>query len=309
MDSRKGLWARPYQSESDLRAMQSLVQRVWSKQCHIHIGDLAWQRGRWKAGKPDWPTMLWRVEASVVAWGWMQLPNELEFLVDPAMPELVDVVLAWAEGEVLSDQLNITVLETETHLVEAFSRHGYQPVDGWFFDYLIRSLDDIPEPVLPPGFTARAIVLPDDFARRVQVHRRAWSILPFSDGERHVTSKLTPDAFQDTIATWPYRADLDWVVVSPDGEFVATCCTWLDETNGVIELEPVGTDPAYRRWGLGSAVCLAAMGAARAVGAREAIVYARGDEAYPLPRHLYAKLGFVRYGRTRTYARTITNTR
>lgn len=135
----------------------------------------------------------------------------------------------------------------------------------------------------------------------MQVHRKVWSVLPFADGERLVTSKLTPEAFQETVTTWPYQAELDWVVVSPDGEFAATCCTWLDEKNGVIELEPVGTAPAYRHLGLGSAVCLAAMNAAQAVGAQDAIVYARGDSAYPVPRILYANLGFAGYGRTRTY--------
>lgn len=309
MDSEKGLRARPYLGESDLLAMQALVQRVWSRECHIHIGDLAWQRGRWKAGKPDWPTMLWEMDGVTVAWGWLQLPNELEFLVDPAVPDLIDVVLAWAQSVAQSEQLKVTVLDVEIHLIDVLSRRGFQPEDGPVFNYFVHTLDQLPELQLPPGFTARAIALPDDFKRRVQVHRRAWSVLPFADGERHVTSKLTPDAFRDTITTWPYRADLDWVVVSPDGEFVATCCTWLDEKNGVIELEPVGTDPEYRHLGLGSAVCLAAMNAARAVGAREAVVYSRGDKAYPVPRRLYARLGFVGYGRTRTYARTLVNAR
>lgn len=153
----KGLAARPYQGEADLRAMQLLVQRVWSKKCHIHIGDLAWQRGRWKAGKPDWPTMLWEIDGVTVAWGWMQLPNEFEFLVDTAVPGLADIVLGWAKGAAPDAQLKTAVLDTETHLIEALLHHGFQAVDGWFFDYMSRPLSSCPM-ILSAGcrFTAKS---------------------------------------------------------------------------------------------------------------------------------------------------------
>jgi GNAT superfamily N-acetyltransferase len=167
-----------------------------------------------------------------------------------------------------------------------------------------RALGDLADPVLPPGFAARSVVPHDDFERRVRVHRRAWSVLPFAEGDREATSGLTSEEFRDIISTWPYRADLDWVVEGPDGEFAVSCCAWLDDTSRVVELEPVGTDPKFRGLGLGSAVCLAALRAARASGAREAIVYARGDDAYPVPKHLYAELGFVPYARSRAYVRT-----
>jgi ribosomal protein S18 acetylase RimI-like enzyme len=37
---------------------------------------------------------------------------------------------------------------------------------------------------------------------------------------------------------------------------VASALVWYDETNWTAELEPVGTDPAYRRQGLGRAVSM-----------------------------------------------------
>ncbi|MFC7328885.1 hypothetical protein [Marinactinospora rubrisoli] len=40
-----------------------------------------------------------------------------------------------------------------------------------------------------------------------------------------------------------------------------------------------------------------------AVGAERAIVYARGDDAYPVPRRLYASMGFSVRPRSHTYAR------
>ena len=81
--------SRPYAGPADLRAMQDLVRRIWSPDCHLHVGDLAWQR-RLHQGRDD--TVLWEDGGEVVAWGWLQ-GDVLELLVDPARPELADAVL------------------------------------------------------------------------------------------------------------------------------------------------------------------------------------------------------------------------
>ena len=102
------------------------------------------------------------------------------------------------------------------------------------------------------------------------------------------------------MAAWPYRTDLDWVAEAPDGAFVANCLIWLDP-DGVGLIEPVGTSPEYRRQGLSRAVCLAALQALKAAGGTRAIVYPRGDDAYPIPRKLYQSMGFQPYTRTRAH--------
>ena len=62
--------------------------------------------------------------------------------------------------------------------------------------------------------------------------------------------------------------------------------------NRVGELEPVGTHEAHQRKGLGRAVNLFALQRLRDEGATEALVACRGDAAYPIPRKLYASVGF-----------------
>jgi len=57
------------------------------------------------------------------------------------------------------------------------------------------------------------------------------------------------------------------------------------------------------RRGLGAAVSLACLHAMRAAGATRAVVYPRGDSAYPVARRLYAGLGFRPVARTVTYVR------
>lgn len=272
--------------------MQRLAQRIWSPASQWHIGDLAWQRNEHLGREPDWPTALWESGGEVVAWGWAELPDRLALLVDPARPELAGTVLDWFAGVAEKPRVSVTVLDAETHLIAALERQGFVCQKGSIFqNFKSRSLVELPEPVLPEGYRARPVRGDEDVAERVAVHRAAWH-----------PSRVTEASYRNVMAAWPYRADLDWVVEAPDGRLVANCLIWLDERNGVGELEPVGTDPRFRRRGFGRAVCLAAMHALRDAGANSAIVYpVRGHPDHPAPFPLYAGLGFRPYARTLTY--------
>ena len=133
----------------------------------------------------------------------------------------------------------------------------------------------------------------DDLVRRVAVHQAAWP-----------GTRVTEQSYRAVMAAWPYRPDLDLVAVAPDGSFAASCLSWLDEANGVGLIEPVGTDARFRRLGLARAVCLAALRALRAVGAREAVVYpVIGGSAHPGALALYRAMGFAGYARSVEFRR------
>lgn len=188
----------------------------------------------------------------------------------------------------------MTVLDRERPLIEALRRDGYaSDRDAPFFVHLACQLDRMPPLRVPAGFTARHVGA-EEVAARAAVHRAAFA-----------PSHVTEASYCAVTTAWPYRAELDRVVQAPDGRLVAYCLAWLDERHRVGELEPVGTDAAFRRLGLAKAACLDAMHmhALRAAGAEQAIVYARGDAAYPGPISLYHGLGFEPYARTLTFTR------
>ena len=281
---------RPYRGPDDLRAMQGLVQRLWPS--HVHIGDLAWQRTQHLGREPEWPTALWETDGAVVGWAWAHLPGHLDFLTDD--PHIAADILDWFDATATTTRRTATVADNEPLLIAALERHGYTPADEPVSHYLVRDLTDLPEPVPPPGFTVRPST---DIARRADVHRAAWH-----------PSRVTADSYRVVTSTWPYRADLDWVAVAPDGSYAASCLIWLDEANSVGELEPVGTAPAHRARGLGRAVCLAALHALRAAGARTAVVYpVDSPPAHPGAMALYRSLGFRRYARSRTFVRSVSS--
>jgi ribosomal protein S18 acetylase RimI-like enzyme len=109
---------------------------------------------------------------------------------------------------------------------------------------------------------------------------------------------VTLGSYRNVMDAWPYRADLDCVAVAPDGRVAAYCLAWLDDENRAGELEPVGTHADFRRRGLARAVCAFALRRLAEEGATRAVVYARGDDVYQLPKRLYESLGFAQHART-----------
>ncbi len=82
------------------------------------------------------------------------------------------------------------------------------------------------------------------------------------------------------------NVDLDFkiAVVSPEGNFVSYCGMWYDPTGGFALVEPVATDPDYRRLGLGKAAVLEGI---RRVGQRGAKIAFVGSS-----QQFYYSIGF-----------------
>jgi L-amino acid N-acyltransferase YncA len=72
----------------------------------------------------------------------------------------------------------------------------------------------------------------------------------------------------------------------------ASTIMWLDEANQTAEFEPVGTHPAFRRLGLGSAMLRHGMHLARDAGATHMTVACLGAPGHPQARGLYYGVGF-----------------
>jgi GNAT superfamily N-acetyltransferase len=231
----------------------------------------------------------------VVAWGWVFLPGTLEWQVHPEQPQLFDDVLDWFEAETEDTPRATTVRSTNEEAVERLQARGYRyDRDTPWMLMNVHSLEEIEEPRLPDGFRLRTMAEIGDLAARVAVHQAAW---------REMGTRVTMKTFGNVTKTWPYRPDLDLVVEAPDGRLVAFALAWYDENNQVGEFEPVGTDPAYRRKGLGRAVNLFGLHRLREVGAEQATVAFRGDLGYPIPRRLYESVGFAELSRNRRFVK------
>jgi ribosomal protein S18 acetylase RimI-like enzyme len=244
-----------------------------------------------RGAEEDWNRRLWLDGDRCVAWAWLWPPAALDYDVHPEHRggSVEREVLEWFESEAGgTDLLTTFVLEGDADRLAVLTERGYgasEPL-SWYA-YHVQELDrELPEPVVPDGFTLRTVRIADDFHKRVALHRSVWA-----------PSRLTEEGYRKVTSAWPYRADLDCVVEAPDGSFAAYVLCWFDDENGVGEFEPVGTHPDYRRRGLGAAVCRYGLTRLQEVGARTAIVYGGGRDEDKRSRALYESIGFRRHSR------------
>ena len=85
------------------------------------------------------------------------------------------------------------------------------------------------------------------------------------------------------------RRDLTIVAVAPDGNYVSFCGIWPVPGSTACYIEPVATDPDYRRQGLGTAVVLEAVRRCALEGAT--VAYVGSDQVF------YQSMGFELYMR------------
>lgn len=280
----------------DLDALLELTRRTWTAVSRWHVGDLAWTFGQFGGPVPGTRTSLWRedgrVLAAITAHGAGQPDGAtLAFHADQARPDAADAALAWATAAYRLP--SVEILETEHHLAAALARAGLRtgPDDGGPFFLAHRiTLDAAPPPLTPAGYTVRPLKAPEELARRAALHRAVWA-----------PSAVTDERYRTMAARPPYRPKFDTVVEDPGGNLVAYCLGWYDEVNRAGLLEPVGTLATHRRRGLARAAILATLHAFRAAGGDTGIVWARGDDGYPVPRTVYPAVGFRAFARTRTY--------
>lgn len=71
-------------------------------------------------------------------------------------------------------------------------------------------------------------------------------------------------------------------VVAPDGNFVSYCGMWYDKYAGFAVIEPVATDPDYRKMGLGKAAVLEGIRRVGEFGAKKALVGSRQQFYYSI---------------------------
>jgi ribosomal protein S18 acetylase RimI-like enzyme len=310
-----GIESRPYASVDDLRLIQSVMTAAWlSPQRPLvpqTIGDLAW----WFASAGpdvDWTERIriWSEGSRIVGWGWFKPPSDLDWYVSP-LPDEADErrvrleILAWADERVAMFQSSRD--DANAGHVPALEAWG---ADGWpetgvlgelgfvatgpALTQYFQSLDcELPEPVVPDGYTLRTVAGPSEIPVRVEVHRAAFA-----------PSKMTVEKYSILVRLEPYAYERDAVVEAPDGTFAAFTMCWLDKEARLGYFEPVGTHPDHVRRGLGKAVNTFGLRLLQAAGARDAMVYSLASNV--ASEALYRSVGFRPVAIHRAYSRRST---
>lgn len=203
------------------------------------------------------------------------LPGEAFFQFSPGYEYLRAPMLDYAENALYHPEkdehghpLQVFVNDCDKPFIALVNARGYQHIPEGDRPMAIFAIpESFPEIPLPPGFRLVSLAEEPDWGK---VHRVMWR------GFNHPGEPdMSPAELEDRrkmFDTLTARRDLKIAVAAPDGNFVAFCGMFYQPQGRFGYVEPVATDPDYRRKGLGKAAVLEGIRRCAALGATHAFV-------------------------------------
>ena len=222
--------------------------------------------------------------------------GEAFFQIHPAYTHLKPEMLAYAEQHLsgTSDDgrryLKAYVNDFDAAFEHVVRSRGYEKEPG---SHRPMSQFLIPDPFPPihlsDGFRIKSLADENALHKVDRVLWRGFNHLgePPADG---------PEGRNKMQSGPHFRKDLTMVVEAPNSDFVAFGGLWFDPVNRFGYVEPVATDPDYRRMGLGTAAVLEGIRRCGELGA--AVAYVGTDKPF------YLAMGFEKLFTANCWMRT-----
>jgi GNAT superfamily N-acetyltransferase len=198
--------------------------------------------------------------------------GEAFFELHPAYEHLKQDLLTFAEKHLYGttedgkQYLNAYVNDFDAAFTDIVRSRGYErheKRDRPMSSFAIPS--PFPPIILPEDYRLKSLKEDNDLRK---IHRVLWRGFdhPGEPPEEGIEGRRKMQSGPN------FRKDLTIVVEAPDGNFASFCGMWYDAANRISYVEPVATDPDYRRRGLGKAAVLEGIRRCGAEGATVAFV-------------------------------------
>lgn len=289
--------SRPYAGAGDLERVLTVCRAAYSELRHgedHHTGDVLWQLFRADGVDAAAHIRLWEdVDGAPLGFTWADEAGVV-IQTHPATwgdDRFEDAALAWYEAErVEAGETDATTYayDDDPQRLGVLHRRGYTRAgDASFVRFEQDLAAPVAAPAVPPGWVIRSLKGESEYAERVALHHAVWP------------SRITVESYRRMRAVEGYMPDLDIVAVAPDDTFASYCICWYDPASRTGLFEPVGTHPAWRGRGLGTAVVREGMRRLREHGTHRTFVHTNGTNAAAI--RLYASAGFRIVSHTHPY--------
>ncbi len=177
--------------------------------------------------------------------------GEAYFQVHPEYSFLKVEMLRYAEQNLLAqadsgvNYLRAFINDFDTEFEQLARSRGYEPLESYNRPLSQFSIKDpFPSIDLAEGFSIMSL---DDENDLYKINRVLWRGFdhPGEPPEDEIPGRAKMQSGPN------FRKDLTIVAVEPGGNFVSFCGMWYEPHNRIAYVEPVATDPDYRRMGLG----------------------------------------------------------
>ena len=250
--------------------------------------NFLWARWVWMISRPvdneDLKNRigLWEVEQKVVALATFEGTFcELFILVDPEYDYLKQEILNYAKTNLSNDdKVKVMIPDNDLKFRDLAFNCGFRSTQSGETISIIE-INDAIKYDLPEGFH---IVSLDDGWDFNQYNRVMWRGF---DHEGEAPEDEEDINWRKTMLSSPHlEPKLMVAIVAPNGNYVAHCGLWCNPGDHYAYVEPVATDPEYRKMGLGKAAIYETLLRAKQMGAREAYVISS--------QQFYYNIGFKR---------------
>ena len=285
--------SRPYDHGRDYDAVGDFLVRTHGQDA----GHRNWVQPRWAYMhahpfaaelKPNFGRFgLWENDGKIV--GLVHCEDRLGVVyvqLDGRHRELKRPMLAHAEAHLVGELkagrgVYVYLDDADPQFGEIARGTGFEPRPQ-FKELLARY--EVPDPFpairVPDGFRLQSLADEFNVEKVHRVMHRGFD----HDGEPPADELETR---RIKLSSPNLRRDLTMVAIEPGGQYVSFCGIWPVPESDVCYVEPVATDPDYRRRGLGTAVVLEAIRRCSLEGATVAIV--GSDQPF------YLSIGFKVY--------------
>lgn len=213
--------------------------------------------------------------------------GEAFFQFHPDYHHLREEMLAYAEAHLWgrskkdgSKTLCVYIPDLDEAFISLVKGRGYEEKPEWNRPMAGYTIPEPFPPIdLPEGFRLTSLAENCDWGK---VHRALWRGFNHT-GEPSMTQEDLEDR-RKMFDTPKARRDLKIAVEAPNGDFVAFCGMFYEPNGRFAYVEPVATDPDYRRLGLGKAAVLEGIRRCGELGAE--VAYVGSDQPF------YLSLGF-----------------
>jgi mycothiol synthase len=290
---------RNYRDTLDLQKMCALLQAGCADKTtdayYAHQGDLYWWLFNWLDGQNPWQHIyLWDDPANLerlLSWGLFTPWGAFDVFVQPEISnsawsaevntwmEEKSAEMARKQGHLYLQRMNVAA--TDKHLREHLTRHGFQHVPEDMLAMYCSLESELPQPILPEGYTLRPVDESNAFNRAAAQHAAFQSSTPWQDYLQ---------IYKHFMASPGYPTGCDWAILAPAGCVASFCIAWFDTVSRVGQIEPVGTHPDFQRKGLGKVVISAGMRHLQSLGMRSVRICVLADNLAAIK--LYESVGF-----------------
>jgi len=220
---------------------------------------------------------------------YFQVPPEYDYLKRP----LFDYAEATfgSKDENGRERLLIFINEADLTLQRLAVERGYE--ENVEFREVTSRYDvsrGVPQAALPEGFRLQSLAEENDLRKINQVLWRGFN----HEGPAPEEGIQERDDMQEAPN---FMHDLTIVAVAPNGDYVSFCGMWVVPQNGISYVEPVATDPDYRRMGLGAAVVLE--GIRRTIPAGAKVAWVGSEQEFYMAigfEQSYRATAWIKYG-------------